>query len=182
MDILINNVTSDKNTVHSYLPIYTQFLAKKKDTAKNVMEVGVNEGGSIQLWRDYFTNASVWAVDIVDNVQPVHVALRSDPRVKLLLHSDAYNTNFVDSLSNVKFDFILDDGPHTLESMIFFVKNYSKLLTDDGCLIIEDVQCITWMKPIFDAVPDELKPFCRQADLRTVKGRYDDIMFIIDKA
>jgi hypothetical protein len=35
---------------------------------------------------------------------------------------------------------VLDDGPHTLESMIKFIEFYSQILADDGILIIEDVQ------------------------------------------
>jgi len=35
---------------------------------------------------------------------------------------------------------MLDDGPHTLESMKQFIKLYSQIMTDDGILIIEDVQ------------------------------------------
>ena len=42
---------------------------------------------------------------------------------------DAYNKNFVNkNFSNIKFDMILDDGPHTLESMQKCVKLYSPLL------------------------------------------------------
>ena len=102
--------------------------------------------------------------------------------MKLFLRSDAYDKKFIDSLSSEKFDFIIDDGPHTLESMISCVENYSKLLTDDGTLIIEDVQCITWIQPIANAVPQELRRFATYADLRLSKGRYDDIMFIIKRS
>ncbi len=43
-------------------------------------------------------------------------------------------------IKNIKFDFILDDAPHTLESMILFIKLYSQIMTDNSILIIEDVQ------------------------------------------
>ena len=49
MELLINNETTDKNTWHSYLPVYTSLMSSKKDTAKNVLEIGVRDGGSIQL-------------------------------------------------------------------------------------------------------------------------------------
>ena len=39
-----------------------------------------------------------------------------------------------------KFDFIIDDAPHTLESMIDCIKLYHDLLTENGIMIIEDVQ------------------------------------------
>ena len=32
---LVNNSKTDRNTVHSYLPLYQQLLINKKETAKN---------------------------------------------------------------------------------------------------------------------------------------------------
>ena len=41
---IIDNSRTDKNTQHSYLDLYQKLLYSKKDTAKNVLEVGVWEG------------------------------------------------------------------------------------------------------------------------------------------
>lgn len=76
---------------------------------------------------------------------------------------------------------MLDDGPHTLESMVQFIKLYSQILTEDGILIIEDVQDIEWIEVLAHCVPDELKQYMRVYDLRENKNRYDDIVFTIDK-
>jgi hypothetical protein len=46
---------------------------------------------------------------------------------------------------NLKFDFMLDDGPHTLDSMLKFIKLYSQIMADDGILVIEDVQSWSWI-------------------------------------
>mgnify|MGYP000315327180 CR=1 FL=1 len=62
---LADNSRTDKNTVHSYLPLYQQLLISKKETAKNVLEVGICNGGSIKLWSDFFTNATVYGIDIL---------------------------------------------------------------------------------------------------------------------
>jgi hypothetical protein len=42
-------------------------------------------------------------------------------------------------VENKRFDVMIDDGPHTLESMLKFIRLYSKLMTDNGILIIEDI-------------------------------------------
>ena len=62
-----------------------------------------------------------------------------------------------------------------------FIALYSQLMTDDGILIIEDVQHIDWIDELKKAVPEELKPYSKVYDLRSNKGRYDDIVFTIDK-
>ena len=82
---------------------------------------------------------------------------------------------------NVKCDFMLDDGPHTLESMKQFIKLYSQIMTDDRILIIEDVQSWDWIDLLKNEVPESLKQFIKVYDLRQNKGRYDDIVFTIDK-
>lgn len=76
---------------------------------------------------------------------------------------------------------IIDDGPHSLESMLFFAKNYSQLLTDNGILIIEDVQSAQWIQRIINEFPTDLKNYVYVVDLRKNKNRYDDILIILDK-
>ena len=77
---------------------------------------------------------------------------------------------------------MLDDGPHTLESMKQFIKLYSQLLTDDGILIVEDVQDWGWIDILRNEVPESLKQYVKVYDLRKNKNRYDDIVFTIDKS
>ena len=76
---------------------------------------------------------------------------------------------------------MLDDGPHTLESMQQFIRLYSNIMTNDGILIIEDVQSMDWLDVLTNTVPEHLKQYIKIYDLREVKGRYDDIVFTIDK-
>ena len=90
-----------------------------------------------------------------------------------------YN-NLSPQLKDIKFDLVLDDGPHSLESQIFFVKHYSKLLKDDGILIVEDIQNIDHFKILTDNTPNELKQYIKTYDLRKNKNRYDDLVFSIN--
>ena len=76
---------------------------------------------------------------------------------------------------------MLDDGPHTLESMLQFIRLYSQVMKDDGILIIENVQSIDWIYLLRSEVPAHLKQFIRVFDLRDIKNRYDDIVFTIDR-
>lgn len=43
---LVNNQYTDKNTVHSYLPLYETLLSSRREKAHVVMKVGVKDGGS----------------------------------------------------------------------------------------------------------------------------------------
>jgi len=180
---IVDNSKTDKNTNHSYLELYNNLLYKKKDTAKNVLEVGIFNGGSIKLWNDYFINAKIYGVDIM-NIDIVWEEIKNKENIILYTSTDAYdedifNSNFLEK--NIKFDFMLDDGPHTLESMKQFIKLYSQVMTDDGILIIEDVQSWEWIEELINEVPEDLKKYIKTYDLRPNKNRYDDIVFTIDK-
>jgi len=182
---------TDKNTNHSYLDTYEKLFESKKNIAKNILEIGIYNGGSIELWNAYFTNAKIYGLDIipknllfVDYNEEQKNKLYNNDNVILYTGIDAYNEEFFTNnflSTNIKFDVVLDDGPHSLDSMIQFIKLYSQVMTDDGILIIEDVQDVNWLNILANAVPDHLKPFIELYDLRANKNRYDDLLFVINK-
>jgi cephalosporin hydroxylase len=176
---LADNSRTDKNTFHSYLPLYEELLCRKRFTARNVLEVGICFGGSIKMWNDYFSNACVYSLDIL-HYEKIWDELKDQERIRIII-ADAYDKYVIDScFKNKKFDFILDDGPHTLISQLKFLELYSPLLEYDGILIIEDIQDINYLEIFKANTPDNLKPFIKTFDLRKNKGRYDDIVFCID--
>ena len=183
LEEIVDNSRTDKNTAHSYLPLYQKLLFSKKETAKNILEVGIYNGGSIKLWHDYFQNATIYGLDI-RKMCDIWDGIKNNKRIQLCIF-DAYDdilfkTQLLDK--NIKFDFMLDDGPHSLESMKKFINLYSQLMTDDGILIIEDVQSWDWIDILKNEVPENLKQFIKTYDLRPNKNRYDDIVFTIDKS
>ena len=89
---LVNNDRTDKNTTHSYLELYEKLLSSKKETAKNVLEVGVYNGGSIKLWHDYFTQATVYGLDII-KIKDMWDEIKNKKRIVLGCF-DAYNEDF----------------------------------------------------------------------------------------
>jgi hypothetical protein len=181
---IVDNAKTDKNTTHSYLPLYQNLLISKKETAKNVLEVGICNGGSIKLWSDFFINANVYGLDIM-NIDIVWEGIKNNEKIILHTSIDAYDNDFFINHflnKNIKFDFMLDDGPHSLESMKQFIKLYSQIMTDNGILIIEDVQSWDWIDILKNEVPENLKQFIKVYDLRQNKDRYDDIVFTIDKS
>ena len=184
---LVNNKHTDKNTVHSYLNLYENLLSTKKYTAKNILEIGIgypgSNGGSIKMWNDYFVNANIYALDI-QHINDVWHEIKNKNRIKLITSTDAYDEIYFKELfldKNIKFDMMLDDGPHSLQSMKQFIKLYTQLLTEDGILMIEDVQDIGWIEELKKVVPDHLKEYIQSYDLRSIKDRYDDIVFTINK-
>ena len=174
---IINNNLTDKNSYHSYIDVYENLFKNKQLTTKNVLEIGIERGGSLKLWNDYFVNATIYGLDINDAPQ-----FLSEYKRIITQNRDAYSSDtlhyFLDK--NIKFDVIVDDGPHTLDSMIFVLENYTKLLNKDGILIIEDVQTVDWCDNLYNFVPSHLKDFSYKIDRRHIKGTLDDILFIVE--
>ena len=178
---LVNNEKTDKNTVHSYLSLYESLLKNKRNTCRNVIEVGIKDGGSIKLWHDYFPNANIYGCDIQDETT-IWDQIKNNDRIKLFPSTNAYDSLFVNQIKDIQFDFALDDGPHTLDTMIQFINLYLPLMKEDGILIIEDVQDIKWLDILSSNVPQEYKNNIKTYDLRGNKHRYDEIVFVIDKS
>jgi cephalosporin hydroxylase len=181
-----NDSLTDKDTVHSYVDVYEALFSSKRDSATHVLEIGIGpyppNGGSILMWAQYFKNAEIHAADII-SMDQVNSDLVHHPRIHLHCSTNAYHERFVENRflnKEVRFDILVDDGPHTLESMVSFLTLYSPLLKSDGILVIEDVQEISWMEILRAATPAPLKPYVHVVDLRSMKGRYDDMMFVID--
>jgi cephalosporin hydroxylase len=172
---------TDKNTTHSYLPLYTELFARLRTTAKNVLEIGIERGGSIALWNHYFENATIYGLDCM-SYDNVWTELKKMDRVKLITDCDAYTVKPVSYFKHegIKFDVIIDDGPHTLESMLIFVQNYLPLLSDNGILIVEDIPHDNFLPPLLLAIPPYMRKYATVHDLRPKKNRYDDIVLVID--
>jgi len=174
-----NNPFTDKNTVHSYFHTYQSLFQHKFNDSNNILEVGVDKGGSIKLWNDLFPNSSVFGIDIQDNIDNnLKLHFNNNSNIHLFTNHDAYNSDFVSkNLSHIKFDILIDDGPHTLESMKSFISLYSPLMNEGGILVIEDVPPdMKLIEILKNEVLEELKGGIEIYDLRRNKRRYDDIL------
>lgn len=175
---------TDKITAHTYLPVYDEVFKPIRTTARNILEIGVWIGASLALWKNYFVNATIYAVDIHDQDFITIEDAKNCSNIKLFMPNDGYDPSFIErefKSKNIKFDLIIDDGPHTVESQIDCINKYLPLLSENGILVIEDIASLNYLKLFLDATPEDYRKHIRMYDLRKYKGRYDDILFIIDK-
>lgn len=177
---LIDSNRTDKDTTHSYLETYEELFNKKRLTSRAILEIGIANGGSIKLWNDYFVNAIIYGLDIMDMRDSLKDIINHYSRIKLKINVDAYNMD-LDEFKQ-KFDIIIEDGDHSLPNQVKFINKYLPLLDDNGIMIIEDIQDINDINILTKNTPDEYKKYIEVYDLRKNKNRYDDIVFTIDKS
>ncbi len=177
---LIDNNATDKDTQHSYLDTYEMLFSPVRNTTTSVLEIGIGGfAGGLRLFRKYFPNARIYGADIL-NSKPEWGDALTDERIQIHSSIDAYTPVSFELLSKQRYDVIIDDGPHTLESMKFVVSNYVTLLKETGILVIEDVQDISWVESLREATPLAYHKYIEVYDLRKNKNRYDDILFVIN--
>jgi 23S rRNA U2552 (ribose-2'-O)-methylase RlmE/FtsJ len=166
---------TDKNSLHSYVDHCYEnlFNSRVVSSTKSLLEIGVDSGGSLMMWKDYFVNANIFGIDQKDCPQIINKGIT-------FFHGDAYNEDMLNRIPE-KFDIIIDDGPHTLESMKYILDYYLPKLNDNGILIIEDIQEMNWVNVLKNYMTPEIIQFSSVYDLRNIKGRYDDILLVIDK-
>lgn len=172
---------TDKDTFHSYTGAYEFLLSPYKNREIDLLEIGVQYGGSSLLWHDYLPQAKLVLVDMYNSMHPSISERMIDGRWNYYI-ADAYIDETVSIIMQKHpkgFDVALDDGPHTLETQILFIQKYLPYMKPGGIMIIEDIQSQEDLKALFESVPDKLKNNVRIIDLRSIKGRYDDLMFVL---
>ena len=170
---------TDKQTTHSYGPVYEALLEPFVDKQCTILEVGVQLGGSMLLWHDLCPLANVIGVDCQNLVHP-SIFPRMTPSRTAFIIGDGYNENTIKFIKNIAkegLDFIIDDGPHTLETQCQFLQLYVPLLNEGGVAVIEDIQAFSWIEPLLGCIPEGTE--AEVVDRRNIRGRYDDLMLII---
>jgi hypothetical protein len=166
---------TDKDTIHSYIPEYESILQRFSDVSFNMMEIGIQRGGSILAWLKAFPKATVIGVDCQKTVN-----IEGCDRYHELI-TNAYEDEFMGLIKPQSLDVIIDDGSHSFNDILFACQNYPKLLKSGGTLIIEDIPDVKWLTK-FRAAATAQGCFAEVIDLREKKGRWDDVLLVIRKS
>ncbi len=171
---------TDKGTVHSYIDVYEDVLASYRNTAENVLEIGVFKGNSLRMWEQYFKQASVIGVDCDDMPHGGLADLREmiESGKHCIKIFDAENPKLVkEHFAGMKFDVIIEDANHSLEQQLKLYNIYKEYLAPGGIYIIEDVEDIDKSRTAFETI-DNSKTVTI-LDRRNILNRFDDILIII---
>lgn len=127
----------------SYLEKYEEVFSSYRDAPVRVFEIGVQNGGSLEIWSEYFQNAELI---LGCDINPKCAAISYDnDRIKLILGDikDPTTLHKVQSASE-EMDIIIDDGSHLSGDIInTFCKLFPKLSLG-GTYVVEDLHCSYW--------------------------------------
>ena len=161
---------TDKNTDHSYGPLYEELFAPIRTTAVRILELGVFGGGSLRVWRDYFPQAQIFGIDANPE------CLFEEDRIKTFLanQTDEKALAFL-ATEFGPFDVIIDDGSHWPADQIASLMYLWPYLNRPGLYVIEDLMSISLI-PLFQNFPNSIVH-----NRTSLKGRHDDIVFVARK-
>jgi len=117
-----------------YFDVYERHLLKYRNKPVKVLEIGVQGGGSLQMWKQYFgSNSKILGIDIDESCK------FEEDQISVEIGSQA-DENFLRRIAQEygPFDIIIDDGSHIQSDVLnsfFFLYSF---LNRDGCYIIED--------------------------------------------
>lgn len=119
-----------------FLPIYERYFSSYRGTRVKFLEFGVSQGGSLDLWAEYFgKDAQIYGVDINPECRRFESA-----QVQILI-GDQDDRGFLKSVAEVvgEIDLVLDDGGHRMEQQINSFQELFPHIRDGGVYICEDV-------------------------------------------
>lgn len=127
----------------SYLFVYDQILKNYRSMNVRLLEIGVQNGGSLEIWSKYFANAKL----IVGcDINPKCAKLKyENSRIHVLVgdaNSDEVKSNVIELSKS--FEIIIDDGSHHSSDIIKSFARYFPLLEDGGIYIVEDLHTSYW--------------------------------------
>lgn len=183
------NPYTDKDTTHCYVDeFYEKTFSKYQNKEISLLEIGISLGASLKLWKEYFVNAKT--IVGIDNRPEVIVNEFRDIDGVTYYFEDAYSENIIPKLP--KFDIIIDDGAHYVETQAKAIDLYLPLLKKNGIYVVEDIdgssinsdQKIDYslVKQILtEKLNTENCKSYEWLDLRSVKNRPDDTLLVIKK-
>jgi len=129
---------TDKYWVHGYTTRYDGHLQGRLSDKLKVLELGVKEGMSMDLWRKSFTRAHIYGIDIKPDRQ--WRKLVDHDRIHLF-NFDYTNPMAIKQFArqNGAFDIIIDDGIHKPIPQRDTFKLLWPYLNNNGIYVIEDL-------------------------------------------
>jgi cephalosporin hydroxylase len=126
-----------------YLTEYDRLFAPYRDRPVRILEIGIQNGGSLELWGKYFAKAEkIVGCDINQDCMRLQY---DDPRISVVLgNANAERTRKQILRTSDSFDIIIDDGSHQSNDIICSFAKYFSCLNEGGLYVVEDLHCSYW--------------------------------------
>ena len=134
-----------KRVIHKfphYFDIYERHFSRFRGQDVCLVEIGIGDGGSLQMWKDYFgPKAQIIGMDI-----SVENAIADDPQIRVI-HGNQGRAEDLNKLVvslGRPIDILIDDGSHQCQDQILSFAYLFQVIASNGVYMCEDVQTSYW--------------------------------------
>ena len=126
-----------------YLNEWDAIFSPYKKSKIDLLEIGIQNGGSLEVWAKYFNYANhILGCDINETCLELEY---EDPRISVVVgnaNSDEVKKKIFSIATD--FDIIIDDGSHKSGDIITSFTKYFPKVSMNGIYLIEDLHASYW--------------------------------------
>jgi limonene-1,2-epoxide hydrolase len=133
---IFDSVDHSSDKWQSYFDVYERHLNKFRDKPFNMVEVGVQKGGSLEMWGKYFLEAKITGIDVDRECSKL---VYDNPNISVAIGdqgSEAFWDGFLAASSQI--DVFIDDGGHFMDQQILTFEKVFPKMPIGGVYICED--------------------------------------------
>jgi uncharacterized coiled-coil protein SlyX len=129
----------------TYLGEYERIFSEHQNKPVRLLEIGIQNGGSLEIWSRYFPNAEkIVGTDINPKCANLSYA---DPRIAVVVgDANSDDTQAAILGHTLAFDIIIDDGSHRSSDTVRSFARYFPYLAPGGAYVVEDLHCSYWQE------------------------------------
>ena len=183
-----NKCESDKGSTHDYInKWYSPEFTPRKDEKLTIVEIGIYRGDFVKLLTKWFINSRIVGIDPLVEISYNSTSFTTKEELSNnagidFIFEDGYSESVINKFEDNSIDYLIDDGPHTVESQLECISKWYSKIKNGGTMVIEDVQNIDGDKHKFDALAENMGIKYELVDLRGGANRkFDDVLLIFRK-
>ena len=144
LDELASHYGTDKTP--TYLQHYERLLAHRRGEGLRLLEIGIFQGASLAMWREYLPQAEIIGIDIEPEMRRLEAGLGVTVWI-----ADQGDRSQLEALiapmtqAGEQFDLVIDDGGHQQHQVLTSFDVLFPLVRPGGTYVIEDVGTAYWV-------------------------------------
>lgn len=152
--------TDKSSRVHDFVKHYEVYFELLRELPIKILEIGVQSGASLRMWKQYFPNAQIYGIDFY-NLEPMN-----EDKIKIFKGESSDTKVLEEALLHGPFDIIIDDASHQNEPTLKCFEYLFPRMKPGGVYVIEDTTCMYW---------GETHNVGENTVMARVKGLLDDV-------
>lgn len=124
-----------------YFDVYERHFERFKNKEVVILEIGVSQGGSLQMWKDYFgSKCKIYGVDVDPQCKQLE-----EHNIEIFIGSQS-DKNFLRTVKSSipPIDILIDDGGHTMKQQIVTFEEMYSHVKENGVYLCEDCHTSYW--------------------------------------